>query len=125
MIYPMIMSYFGTVSWVNIFVLYLGFFLLASALLSIGLFVSTLTESQIVSALGSFAIILFFILSNILSTKINLTIIKKLFEWFSVFTRFDNFIQGIVDVSTIIYYITFSALFIFLSVMSIQRKRWN
>ncbi len=125
MIYPMIMSYFGTVSWVNIFVLYLGFFLLASALLAIGLFVSTLTESQIVSALGSFAIILFFVLSNMLSTKINLAIIKRLFEWFSVFTRFDNFIQGIVDISTIIYYITFSALFIFLSVMSIQRKRWN
>lgn len=125
LVYPMIMSAYGTVSWINIIVLYFGFFIMAGSLLAIGLFVSTLTESQIVSALVSFAIILLFVLSNILSTKINLGIIKKLFEWFSVFTRFDNFIQGVVDVSTIIYYITFSALFVFLSVMSIQRKRWN
>ncbi len=125
LIYPMVMSAYGTVSWVNIFVLYFGFYLMACALLAVGLFVSTLTESQIVSALVSFAVILFFVLSNILSTRINSVVLKKIFEWFSVFTRFDNFVQGVVDVSTVIYFVTFSALFIFLSVMFIQRKRWN
>lgn len=125
LIYPMIMSSYGTVSWLNVFVLYLGFFLMACALLAVGLFVSSLTESQIVSALVSFAITLFFVLANILSTTVNSTVIKKIFEWFSIFTRFDNFIQGVVDISTVIYYITFSALFIFLSVMFIQRKRWS
>lgn len=125
LIYPMVMSMFGTVTWSNIYMLYLGYFLMGSALMSIGLFVSTTTESQIVSALVSFAIILFLILSNLLSTKVKIGFVSKILEWFSLFTRFDNFIWGVIDISTIIYYITFSALFIFLSVVFIQKKRWS
>ena len=123
--YPMVMSLYSSVVWSNVFMLYFGYLLMGCTLISVGLFVSTLTESQIVSALGTFAIILFLILSNILSTKINVEIISKILNWFSLFARFDNFIWGVIDISTLIYYITFAGLFIFLSVMSIQKKRWR
>lgn len=125
LVYPFVMSLYGTVVWSNIYILYLGYFLLGAALFSVGLFVSTLTESQIVSALVSFAITLFLILANMLASKINVSAISSALNWFSLFARFDNFIYGVIDVSTLIYYITFSGLFVFLSIMSVQKKRWS
>ena len=123
--YPMIMSAYGNVVWSYVFVLYAGYFLLGAALLAVGLFVSTMTESQIVSALISFVVVLFFVLTNILSVKLNIPVISPVLSWFSLFARFDNFIGGIIDVSTIIYFVTFAGLFVFLSIMSVQKKRWN
>ena len=67
LIYPVIMSIYGTVVWSNVLMLYFGYFLLGAALFSVGFFVSTLTESQIVSALASFAVILILVLANMLS----------------------------------------------------------
>lgn len=125
LIYPVVMSIYGTVVWSNVLILYFGYFLLGAALLSVGLFVSTLTESQLVSALATFAVILFLLLANMLSSKVSVAVISKIFGWFSLFSRFDNYIYGVIDVSTFIYYISFSALFVFLSIMSIQKKRWN
>lgn len=125
LVYPMVMSLYGTVIWSNVFMLYLGYFLMGAALLAVGLFVSTLTESQIVSALVTFVIVLFFVLANMLSTRINISVVSNVINWFSLFTRFDNFIDGIVDVSTLIYYLSFAGLFLFLSIMSIQKKRWS
>lgn len=125
LLYPFVISFFGTIIWSNALVLYLGYFLMGCALLSVGLFVSTMTESQIVSAIVSFAIILLLKLSDILSSAIDIEFLSNGIKWFSLFSRFDSFIWGVIDISTLIYYITFAGLFIFLSVIFIQKKRWS
>lgn len=125
LLYPMVMSIYGTVVWSNVIILYFGYFLLGAALFAVGFFVSTLTESQIVSALASFAVILLLVLANMLSSKINIKFVSDILDWLSVFARFDNFVWGVIDVSTLIYYITFAGLFVFLSIMSVQKKRWS
>lgn len=123
--YPFAMSFFGTVVWSNVLMLYFGYFLMGAALLAVGFFVSTMTESQIVSALISFAIILLMVLVEVFVSSIHIEVISKIVSWLSVFARFDRFVYGVVDVSTLIYYISFSGLFVFLSVMSVQKKRWS
>jgi len=65
-LYPMILSMFGTVSVSEVFTGYIGMFLLGATLISIGLFVSSLTENQVTSAVISFGVLLFiFLLDNI------------------------------------------------------------
>ena len=65
-LYPMILSMFGTVSVSEVFTGYIGMFLLGATLISIGLFVSSLTENQVTSAVVSFGVLLFiFLLDNI------------------------------------------------------------
>ena len=65
-LYPMILSMFGTVSVSEVFTGYIGMFLLGATLISIGLFVSSLTENQVTSAVVSFGVLLFiFQLDNI------------------------------------------------------------
>lgn len=125
LLYPLTMSFYGTVIWSNVLMLYLGYFLMGSALLAVGLFVSTMTDSQIVSALVTFAVILLMVLVEVFVSSIRVEVITNIIEWFSVFARFDKFVYGVIDISTIIYYVSFSGLFVFLSVMSVQKKRWS
>ncbi len=124
-IYPFVMSFFGTVIWSNALVLFLGYFLMGCALLSVGLFVSTMTESQIVSAIVTFTIILFLKLSDVFASAVDIGYLSKGIQWFSLFSRFDNFVWGVIDISIFIYYLTFAGLFVFLSVIFIQKKRWS
>ena len=125
LVYPFAMSFYGTVVWTNVYMLYFGYFLLGSALLSVGLFVSTLTESQFVSALVTFVIVLTMFLFKVFTSTVNIGFIADIIEWFSLFSRFDVFVYGFIDISTIIYYLSFSGLFVFLSIIFIQKKRWN
>jgi ABC-2 type transport system permease protein len=52
-------------------------------------------------------------------------LIVKVFGWFSVIDRFDNFRMGILDMASIIYYISIIFLFLFLTVQVIRKKRWS
>lgn len=65
-LYPLILGMFGTVSYVTTYSVIVAYFLLGAALISIGMFVSTLTESQAISAILSFgAVLLVFLMSDI------------------------------------------------------------
>ena len=51
--------------------------------------------------------------------------ITKVFAWFSVETRYADFVNGILNVADVVYYITFVVLFVFLTVQAIKKRRWN
>lgn len=51
--------------------------------------------------------------------------LPKFFGWFSLLKRFENFGMGILDLSSAIYYISFSIAFIFLSIQMIEKRRWS
>lgn len=125
LVYPLVMSLYGTVVWSYVLMMYLGYFLMGCAMLAVGLFVSTLTESPIVAALTSFVIILLLKLADMFAASIKIEFLADTMRWFSLFSRFNNFIDAVIDVSILIYYITFAGLFLFLAFISIQKKRWS
>ncbi len=51
--------------------------------------------------------------------------IVNVFNWFSVVARFDDFVSGIFNVSSVVYYLSIVVLFIFLTVQAIKKRRWN
>ena len=125
LIYPLVMSLYGTVIWSYVLMMFFGYFLMGCAMLSVGLFVSTLTESPIVSALISFVIILLLKLADMIATSVKVDFLSDIIKWFSLFSRFNNFIDAVIDISILVYYITFAGLFLFLAVVSVQKKRWS
>lgn len=51
--------------------------------------------------------------------------VAKVFNWFSVEARYDDFVNGVLNVSSVAYYISIVVLFLFLTVQAIKKRRWN
>lgn len=112
--YYIILSYFGKPSLFVACSTLLGFFLLSLAYISFGMFASSITENQIVASvltIGVFIIMWFLPYSN------------SIFDAFSLISKFESFAYGVVSISGIISLVTFTILFIILTVIVLQRKK--
>lgn len=177
-IYPVVLGMFGTVSYVTTYSVMVAYFVLGAALISIGMFVSTLTESQAISAILSFgAVLLVFLMSDIaakapdtakdnalilavvilalafvvyfftksgwaalvvgvicesalltayiLDASIFESLVPSMLNSLSLFARFYPFLYGIFDLGSIVYFISVICVFVFLSVQSLEKRRWS
>jgi ABC-2 type transport system permease protein len=180
-LYPILISFVGDVVVSEIVGGYIGFFLLGAAFIAVGLFVSSLTDNQVIAAVVTFAallimwildalqqglpsdplsgaafagllvlglalflyltlrnwivptatvivgggvIALFYFVIGSKATNFEGFIVKVL-KWFSLLDRYQNFSLGILDLSSVVYYISFSAVFVFLTVRVIEKRRWQ
>jgi len=103
---------------------YLGLFLYGAALLALGLFISTLTESQIVAVVVTFGISLVLWLISIFGSS-STGAIKDVINYLSVISHLDDFIKGVIDTSHVIYYVTFTFVGLFLAYRSLESTRWK
>ena len=173
-----VLSMFGNVNWKTVLTGCLGYFLLGACLMAVGMFVSSLTDNQMIAAALSFAVVLFCMLlpniSNVVPGRARYTYIvcvlaviliawffydetknvkitagvgvagiaiiailskvkpalfdnglSKIIDWFSVLDRFNDFCSGILNASSIVYYVSFIAVFLFLTMQGIEKRRWN
>ena len=122
--YPLLLIGFGHPDFGPLFSGYLGLFLLGTVFLSIGLFSSSLTSNQIVAYVISSALILF--LWFIGSTE-GLTGDQtfRVFQLLSLSTYFPAFGRGIIDSNGVIYYLSLVIVFLFLTLRSVESRRWR
>lgn len=176
-LYPVILSFYGTVNFAAAYGALLGFFLLGAALIAIGMFLSSLTESQVIAAVLTFGVFILMYLISSLTTLIPTTASASLFafilaavavglilymltknvvisasvggvlvlgtllvylvdatlfegafptvlEALALFDRLNPFINGLFDITSIVYFLSTSALFVFFTVQSMEKKRW-
>ena len=178
-LFPVILNNYGDVEFVQTALCFIGYYLLAASLISIGIFISALTDNQIVAAVGTFAAVFFilmmdsiiesmpldtlsslafvafvifgvaFILYNgtkniILSGAFFVVcigiefglyflydnlffdgVIAKVLTWFSVMNHFESFYMGVFKLSDIVYYITFICAFLYITINTIEKRRWK
>ncbi len=178
-VFPVIMSFFsffGIAGW-QILGGYIGFFLMGSSFIAVGLFFSAMTDNQLIAAVATYAALLLMwildwisqsvptdavsglvflgivaaglILLVFLSTRnipatavvgvaaaaaLTLVfifsrtsfegIITKILGWFSLMKRFGPFNKGVLSLNSIVYYLSFSGVFVFLTVRMIEKRRW-
>jgi len=178
-LYPVLMSFFALLGleWWKLLGGYIGLFLLGSSFIAVGLFFSSLTESQIVAAVATYAALLVMWIIDALTNmvpqgwlyglgfvavvgaalalivwastrSIPATVatvvvlaaaivvvavlrkdlydglLAKVMAWFSLLKRYEDFNLGILGLSPVVYYLSFCAAFVFLTVRMIDRKRW-
>ena len=100
--------------------------LVGMAFISIGLFVSALTENQLSAAIGTIGIILAFLLIGLLGMLFPAKYkIRTVFSFISIFSRFQAFTAGYFDIAALIYYLSVSFLFLYLTVRIYDRRRYN
>ena len=103
---------------------YLGFLLYGSAALAIGLLASSLTANQIAAVVVGFGIILLFTVIDRVSEILGGGIANVL-EHISISTHFDAFARGVIDTSDIVYYLLLTVVFLFLTIRSLESRRWR
>lgn len=100
--------------------------LVGMVFISIGLFVSALTENQLSAAVGTIAIILGFLLIGLVGSLIPSSYaIRYVFDFISIFSRFQAFTAGYFDIAAIIYYISVAFIFLYLTVRIYDRRRYS
>ena len=175
---PAMLSHFGELPLSQIVGTYIGFALIGAACIAVGVFVSVLTDNQIIAAvitigvvfvmfimntvaalmptttLASFVFVLLIIaavvivwynatrkvLASVILAVVAIAaviglymfnnlifdgIIVRVLLWFSIVVRFGNFSRGILNISDLIYYLSFIALFLYLTVNVIEKRRWR
>ena len=94
--------------------------------ISIGLFVSSLTENQLSAAIGTIGIILALLCIGIISSLLPTSYwLRYVFDSLSVFTRFSGFTNGYFDLASVVYYLSVSGIFIFLTIRTFDRRRYS
>ena len=98
--------------------------LIGAAFVAIGIFISSLTENQIVSGIVTIAVMALFLVVGMLNSYIPFAPLREALSWLSIYSRFGNFANGLFDFSALIYYFSISFVFLFLTVRVYEKRRW-
>ncbi len=129
--FPIMISRYTTIDWGINLLAVLGFLLYGSACIALCMFLSSFTESLVISAIiGIIVMFVVYLMSGICSMldateNVILTSVSKALSIIDLASRFDNFIYGIVDIKSIVYFITVIIVFVFLTVQSVQKRRYS
>ncbi len=124
-LYFLILIPFGTVKGGLLLGNLLALLLVGMAFIAIGTFVSSVTESQLSSAIVTIVILLSLMIVSLLCDMIPSASVRFVIECLSVFYRFQNFCHGIFDIASLFYFLSIAALFLFLTVRTLDRRRWR
>jgi len=120
-----ILKIFGNPAFGTTVLAYFGFLLYCAVYAAIGIYISSLTENQVISAVVSFTIFIGMLAIELLVVPaIKDPVLYKILGSISFATRFDDFYLGIFNISSVVYYLSIASLFIYLTVMSVEKRRW-
>ncbi|MFH0985737.1 MAG: ABC transporter permease subunit [Candidatus Omnitrophota bacterium] len=114
----------GEFEWPPVLLGFLGFWLLGSAYLSAGVFISSLTRNSMVSALGTFSVLLTFWIFDWVD-DVATGPWARVFSELSPLAHYKNFTLGILDVQDIVFFGFFFFYFLFLTLRSIETRNWK
>lgn len=102
-----------------------GVLLCGAAFCAIGLFLSSLTENQLIAALTSIGTIFALLGLGFITEDIQNTALRVTLKWFSIFDRFYTFSYGLFDFVSLFYYLSIAFVFLFLTVRVLEKRRWE
>lgn len=123
-VYGFVMSTFATVSWLPIWGNTVGLLLLGGIFVSIGLFISSLTENQMIAAIGGFFINLMILLMNTLKSALPNGFLQDVLSSISVYSRYSEITNGVFSLSSLIFFVSVIFIFLFLTVRVLEKRRW-
>ena len=122
--YYTVIAQYGTPNFGILYGYIIGIFFMGSAFIAVGIFISALTENQLVAAVGTMAVLMIMIGVSFINSHIDNSVIRSILSWISVYDRFDKFCYGQFDFSALLYYISICFSFVFLTVRVYEKRRW-
>lgn len=124
-LYAFILAMYASPDWAVFFSTLLGMLLMGGALIAIDLFISTLTESQVIAAVLSIGVGLLIYMLDSLTNLVSAEWFVNLLNNISFDAHFTNFINGIINLSSVVYFLSVIAIFLFLCVRVFEKRRWS
>ncbi|GEM_PF-14052 len=125
LIYQFIFSIMVSVNWVTYLSCLLGTMLFSASLVAIGLFISALTENQMVAAIGSVATSLVIMMSDTIASLLqSIDFLYTALTWASFGARYNSFVSGLFSYADVAFFASFTAIFLFLTIRIIEKRRW-
>jgi ABC-2 type transport system permease protein len=124
MAYVLILFAFGRPDYRPILSGYLGLLLMGTCFVSLGLFISSMTKNQMVAAAASFISVLFLWIIGWFSSSVGPTL-GAILSYLSITEHMDDFSKGIIDTKHVIFYLSFIAFGLFLTLKSTDAERWR
>jgi ABC-2 type transport system permease protein len=124
LVFEMIVLSMVEVNFLSYLYALLGAILLGAALIAIGMFISSLTESSVVAAILTFVINILIIYASNLSSMIQVPWIATAIEKIAFINAFNNFGSTAFSIPDVFYFVSITAAFLFLSVRSLEKRRW-
>jgi ABC-2 type transport system permease protein len=126
LLYIVMLAVFGDPDYGPIFSGYLGLVLVGALFISIGLFCSSLTRSQVVAAVAAAAILfLVTVVPWFAAGQATLTgFLRRLAEQ-GVMARYNDFAKGVIDTGNLVYFLAATGVFLFLTIKVLESRRWK
>ena len=125
-LYALILSFFGAVAWGIVAANVLALFFLGAAFIAVTLFISSLTENQVVAAvIGIIALLALYLLDLIAQLVDSVPVLPTVLNALSFYTRYYDFTCGLFDPASVLFYISTAVLFNFFTVRVFEKRRWS
>ena len=125
LVYAVIISFFNTPDWITVLGNFLGIFLLGAALIAIGMFLSSITENQIVAAIGGIVVGVLMLFMDSIAQAISVDFISNILKKISFMSYYNNFTLGVLNLKDIVFFLSVCVLFIFFTIRVFEKKRWS
>ena len=120
-----VIGLFSDPSWASVFGNFLASLLYGAAIIAIGVFISSLTESQIVALVGTVGTSILLMLIDSLGAVFGNEIIETVVSWISFQARYTPFTNGIFNVSSVVFFLSVVAVFNFITARRLESRRWS
>jgi ABC-2 type transport system permease protein len=124
-VYALLIQHYAHLDWGPVAAGYLGIFGIGCLFLAVGLFASTVSRSQLVAALVSFAILVPLFCAGLLQSLVNAPKLKDALGYLDLWQQMSDFGKGIVDTRPLVYYLTATLLFLFLAARALETRKWR
>ena len=124
-VFGVVVHSFTPPNWAIIWGNFVAMLLLGMALISIGMFISALTENQVIAATGGFAVGLLLLLIDALGSFVNNPLVQRILFEMSFNRHFASFPSGIFHFSSIFFFLCITIIFVFLTVRILEKRRWS
>ena len=124
-LYAVVLASFTPIEWAVFLGHLIGLFLLGMALIAIGMFLSAITESQVIAAVSGFAVMLVLMMIDPLAQYFKTPFISSALSGLSFNSRYNSFTLGIIDFSNVLFFLSVAAVFIFFTIRVFEKRRWS
>lgn len=124
-VYAVTVSFFATPDWNVVLGNITGLVLLGASFVALGILISSLTENQMVAAILSMVLILALYILQVIANYVEIEWLATALTSIAFSSRYQTFTAGILDFSNVLFFVSVTVVFLFLTVRVLEKRRWG